>query len=291
MLWYVFGIVAAILIAILVIDMIRLQKCFEVNSVTLHVQPNSKTFQSPKSLVFLSDFHNHCYGNDNDELICAILACHPDYIVIAGDMIVRKAKNNDRSVGLLNRLYQSGIPVMYSLGNHESRLREEFPERYRDYMQKIENPLLTVLDNRTVSPEEGLYFAGLTLPKDCFRKGFGTGKVSKEQIEEMIGTRPDGVTVLLAHNPNQFEAYDRYGADITLSGHVHGGIVRLPKLGGVISPEWKPFPKYDSGLFQGTRTKMLISKGLGMHTIPVRLWNKAELIHITVMTEQSEQNL
>ncbi len=288
MLWYVFGIIAAILIAILVIDMIRLQRNFEVNTVTLRIKPNSKTFRSPKSLAFLSDFHNHCYGKDNDELIRAILSCNPDYIVIAGDMVVRKALNNDCSAEFLSRLYQYGIPIIYSLGNHESRLREEFPERYREFRKKIENPLLTVLDNQAVSPEEGLWFAGLTLPKGCFRKLIRTERISKEQIENMIGPKPDGVTVLLAHNPNQFDAYDGYGAEITLSGHVHGGIVRLPKLGGVISPEWKLFPKYDSGLFCGTKTQMLISKGLGMHTIPVRLWNKAELLHVIVTSEQSE---
>ena len=88
----------------------------------------------------------------------------------------------------------------------------------------------------------------------------------------------DRYSILLAHNPEHFQAYVSWGADLILSGHVHGGIIRLPFLGGVVSPAMKLFPKYDGGLFSQGNSHMVLSRGLGTHTIPVRINNKAELV-------------
>ena len=98
-------------------------------------------------------------------------------------------------------------------------------------------------------------------------------------LQGLLGNaRKDNYVILLAHNPDFFSEYARWGADLTISGHVHGGIARVPFWGkGVISPSLRLFPEYDGGIFEQGGAKMLLSRGLGTHTIPVRLFNPGEL--------------
>ena len=88
--------------------------------------------------------------------------------------------------------------------------------------------------------------------------------------------------ILIAHNPDYFEEYAKWGADLVLSGHVHGGIMRLPFLGGVIAPSYKLFPKYDGGVFHIGKSTMLLGRGMGSHTIPFRFFNPGELYEVTL---------
>lgn len=99
-------------------------------------------------------------------------------------------------------------------------------------------------------------------------------------IESLIGEKTNIYTILVAHNPEYFDDYAEWGANLVLSGHIHGGMVRLPYLGGVISPKVRLFPEYDAGLFEKNGSYMILSRGLGMHTIPVRINNRAELVEV-----------
>lgn len=83
--------------------------------------------------------------------------------------------------------------------------------------------------------------------------------------------------ILIAHNPDYFEEYAKWGADLTVSGHVHGGMLILPKLGGLLSPMIKIFPKYYKGIYQKNEQFMLVSSGLGNHTIKIRLNNRPDI--------------
>ncbi len=105
-----------------------------------------------------------------------------------------------------------------------------------------------------------------------------TENLSVEELETLIGKPdPEKYTVLLAHDPEYFEAYSEYGAQLVLSGHFHGGIVRL--FGhGLISPRFKLFPQYAYGTFEKNKTKMIVSAGLGGHTIPWRMFNPGEIV-------------
>ena len=133
-----------------------------------------------------------------------------------------------------------------------------------------------------------LDFFGLELDGRLYAKGRREA-LTAEDVERLLG-RPDPTrfTVLTAHSPRYFATYAAWGADLVLSGHIHGGIVRLPLLGGVISPYLTLFPRYSGGRYElpkggdGSRAVMILSCGLGMHTLPVRLFNPAELsvIHI-----------
>ena len=97
-------------------------------------------------------------------------------------------------------------------------------------------------------------------------------------MKEILGDIDESCfNILLAHNPQYFKEYAGWGADLTLSGHIHGGLVRLPFLGGVVSPMVTFFPKYDGGVFYENDKEMILSRGLGTHTIPIRMFNPGEL--------------
>ena len=88
--------------------------------------------------------------------------------------------------------------------------------------------------------------------------------------------------LLLAHNPEYLTAYAGWGANLVLSGHIHGGIMILPFLGGVIAPSYELFPKFDFGKFTEKNCEMVLSRGLGTHTINIRIFNKPEISVITL---------
>ena len=137
------------------------------------------------------------------------------------------------------------------------------------------------ISNETVCIEKEqstLSITGLSLPKRYFAKFYEHIELKKEDLENYIGKEKKGdYEILLAHNPNYFPVYAQWGADLVLSGHVHGGVVILPFLGGVISTTFQLFPKYDFGMFQEGKSQMILSKGLAVHTIKLRLFNKPEI--------------
>ena len=105
-------------------------------------------------------------------------------------------------------------------------------------------------------------------------------------MDDMLGkVDKSRYNILLAHNPDYLKQYAKWGADLVISGHVHGGIMRLPFLGGIIAPSFKIFPKYSGGLYEEGESKMILSTGLGSHTIPVRVFNPAQLVVLEIDSE------
>ena len=97
----------------------------------------------------------------------------------------------------------------------------------------------------------------------------------------MIGTPSKaGIHILLAHNPKYGNTYLSWGADLILSGHYHGGILRFNENYGLTCPQYLLFPPYCCGRFQSGKSTMIVSAGLGEHTIPIRLHNPRELLVI-----------
>ena len=117
-----------------------------------------------------------------------------------------------------------------------------------------------------------------------YYKRFVRRKMKPGYLESVLGEKSgDQYQILLAHNPDYFRDYAQWKPDLVLSGHVHGGVIKLPFLGGVVAPSLRPFPHYDGGLFEEYGCKMILSRGLGMHTIPVRLFNPGELILVELL--------
>lgn len=230
-------------------------------------------------IAVLSDLHDTEHGKNNEYLFELVNNEKPDIVVIAGDLVTaKKGRDYLPALTLLKRLAENW-PVYYGFGNHEQKLKSELS----DYLQKIEAiPGLTILDNESAELKDyGVRITGLSLPKCFYKKG---KKISPDitDIKEAVGNKKNMYTILIAHNPVFFETYANWGAELIVSGHLHGGIIRLPLVGGVLSPQVSFFPKYDKGLFKKESSVMAVSAGLGKHTIPVRLWNPAELLIINL---------
>lgn len=259
------------------------------------IDPRQYRFDQPVRMVLLADLHSNQIGRDNEVLIREIRKFQPDLILVAGDCIVGE-KNSDTSAAenLMKKLGRQ-YPVYYENGNHEHRMKEK-PEIYGDgyqrYRQRLKASGIHLLENkreRIAVKGLPLTIYGLELEQKYFRRSAGRRRLSAEEVRQYVGGRKkDGFAILLAHNPVFFPAYAQWGADLVCAGHLHGGIVRIPGLGGVISPQMRLFPKYDRGRYQEGKSTMIVSAGLGSHTIPFRLFNPIELVKIE-LTNQADK--
>ncbi len=243
--------------------------------------------------VVLSDLHNKSYGKDNIKLLENIRELSPDIILIAGDMVNGRAhEKTDSTVRFLESLAKE-YPVYYENGNHEMRLdlyRDRFGDKYDRYCEALKEAGIQLLVNERVYLDElGIVIIGSEINKEHYKR-MGIVPLKEGELEAQLG-KPDEdyCNILLAHNPDFFEDYTEYGADIVFSGHVHGGIVRIPFINkGVLSPNVKFFPKYFEGEYRDKKTTMIVSRGLGSHTIPFRLFNPGDLVVVDFSPEKEQ---
>lgn len=250
---------------------------------------NSTKIKSPYHFVVLSDLHDKAFGHQNKKLLAAIDKIKPEAVYIAGDMITAlPGRQFDDTIAFLKSLSEK-YPVYYGSGNHEYRMRintEKYGNMSSEYEEKIRNMgIVRLYTGSTVSHRKDVKVYGLEIDRMYYRK-WKMPKMPVDYTLQKIGkAEQDCFTILLAHNPEYFDNYAKSGVDLVLSGHVHGGVARIPFFGGVISPKFRLFPKYDGGLFVKNETTMILSRGLGCHTIPVRFLNPGELIDVFVSPE------
>ena len=245
------------------------------NTVLLRVQEYRVPLKGLPRTVVISDLHKRRFGKHNERLIRTVSAQKPALILITGDLISRTVTDLTETE-LLLRALQKIAPVLAATGNHESDLP---PSIYAELRKTAARCGVTLLENQTVRIGD-LHFAGLHLTPEYYRGGgllgfSGKRDCTPQTLTALLGKcRPQ--TVLLAHNPLWFPAYAEWGAALTLSGHVHGGVIRLPFFGGLLSPERTFFPPYDKGMFRIGTHRMIVSGGLGK----LRLGNPPEILVI-----------
>ncbi len=247
-------------------------------------QMTSPKLKKALRAVVLADLHDTVYGDHNDQLLKAVKEQKPDLILVAGDMVTADRKPDFASAASLIKALACDFPVYYGMGNHESKIarhREDYDGRYEAYRQELTRAGVVFLQNEsTVLSQYNMNIHGLELEESYYRK-MSRRKLPAGYMDAKTGrTKDERFHLLIAHNPEFFPQYADWGADLTVSGHVHGGIVRLPVLGGVISTTFRLFPKYDGGLFSEKQSFMIISRGLGSHTIPFRMFNPGECVVI-----------
>lgn len=276
------GIIAIILIWIMLYDSNRFV-------VVQHTFCDSRIRKNMRAVV-LADLHDKQFGKDNCCLLEAIRAQKPDMILIAGDIVTAKpGRKLDKAINFLKKL-AAEYPIYYANGNHEHRL-ELYPEEYGDMAVRYEKALKEIGIDRLVNSHAELVDAGIAIygtqiDKIYFRR-FRVAPMEKDYLAQLLGHKDDGkFNILIAHNPDYFPQYAAWGADLVLAGHVHGGMVRIPGWKGIVSPAVRLFPKYDGGLFRIGKSTMLLSRGLGMHTIPIRLFNPGEVLVVDFESEK-----
>lgn len=92
--------------------------------------------------------------------------------------------------------------------------------------------------------------------------------------------------ILMAHSPMFFDAYAQWGADLTLAGHFHGGTIRIPGLGGLMTPQYQFFLPYCAGDFEKNEHRMIVGRGLGTHSVNIRLGNRPQLMAVRLLPEE-----
>ena len=272
----------AVFIVYCLIEMIRELRDFRVTKYRICSQ-KLNGIKREKKIIFLSDLHNRMYGEENERLLESIRNQHPDLILIGGDMLVRKDGNSyDKTVHFLAKL--PGIcPVYCANGNHEQKLKElpdKYEQSYEEYKKALTASGIHMLENasETVKLDEvPVKLSGLEIPLGAYAR-FGKKELSLKEIADRIGEHGDDYQILLAHHPGYMKEYLAYGADLILGGHYHGCVVQLPGIGGVISTNFTLFPKYSGGIYQEGEQTAVVSRGLGTHSVPLRLWNWPELI-------------
>lgn len=274
-------------LAIIVVAVIFLGVSVAVSNTVIseshYVIENSKIpveFSGYKMLL-ITDFHSVSFGVDNSRLLRKINEISPDIILLGGDMV--NSVNDDGEVFLsfceqISDKYQT----FYVLGNHELIQGEEY---YHSLENKLENIGVTCLNNKSTTLKKGnaeISLYGLWFNLRYYQSVKAEEKYDFEvsSAETLLGKPSDNFNLLLTHSPTYFNTYCEWGADLTLCGHMHGGMIRIPFLGGVFSPEKDFFPEYDAGLFEKDGKQMIVSRGLGNGHVGFRVFNPPEIVTI-----------
>lgn len=260
---------------------------------TVHYTIHSDKIKDARGARFavIADLHGVELGHENRKLLEIIDKYRPDGILIAGDMIIRNDPVTMETATVLLKRLAAQYPVYYALGNHEYKLYRSNPEEneiaedYQEYESGLKAEGIHILHNESCELEVGknrMIIHGLEIPLIYYKKPFSP-KLHTEEVRELIGEpAKDTLNILLAHSPKYGNTYFDWGADLTLSGHYHGGIVRLGRHKGLLSPQLQPFPAFCCGDFHRDSQHMLVSAGAGEHTIPVRIHNPRELLIVDI---------
>ena len=244
-------------------------------------------------VILLSDLHGKSFGRENSRLIAKIQEQTPDAIFLDGDMIDRSADSADvqELLRLIKRLHEIA-PVYFAPGNHEL-----------EYMQTDTSLLTRVTEAGAVIVNDS--YVDVTIAGQPLRIGGTMGHAFYfGRSEEEFSSSPeyrflkafedtDVPKICLAHMPDTFifnGAYSMWNVDLVLSGHTHGGLIRLPFIGGLYAPMQGWFPEYDLGYFRlGEHMQMVISSGLSGHGVIPRINNPPEIVVIDLVPETTQE--
>lgn len=247
----------------------------------------SNKISEPFRIVLISDLHDHQFGKNNEKLAEKIREQSPDLIIIDGDMINSDSENADTAVEVVRALKEIA-PVYYSYGNHEYAYMEA---GHTDLQAELEEAGAVVLNYQNMDIEikgNPIRLGGL------YEFGFETGMQSEEEnqralsyLEKYVDT--DRYLIMCAHRPDSFDPWDTaddWGIDLVLSGHLHGGQVIIPGIGGLYSQLEGFFPQYDYGQYKLGDSDMIITRGLGSNPkILPRFNNLPEIAVVDVYME------
>ncbi|AIG26627.1 metallophosphoesterase [Brevibacillus laterosporus] len=235
------------------------------------------------TIVQVSDLHNAEFGNNQSTLLNAIKAVSPDFIAVTGDLIDSNHTDVAKAMEFINGAIEIA-PVYYVTGNHEAR-----SDQYAKLKQQIlEAGVIMLEDEGTTIKREGasIRLFGLNDPNfTATDDAYESVAMVDTKLKARL-SKNNEYTILLSHRPELFDIYAENSIDLVLSGHAHGGQVRLPFIGGLVAPNQGFFPKYSEGVHEKEQTKMIVSRGLGNSIIPVRINNRPELVVITLDHKQ-----
>ena len=232
------------------------------------------------TIVHVSDLHNAEFGGHQDKLLNAVKDASPDMIAVTGDLIDSNHTDVAKAMEFINGAVEIA-PVYYVTGNHEAR-----SDHYSDLKKQMVRTNVEILEDENVIIERAggtIQLLGLNDPDFItISDSLENMATIDSKLKDITGESSE-YKILLSHRPELFEIYVNNNIDLALSGHAHGGQVRLPFVGGLAAPNQGFFPKYFEGIYEKKQTKMVVSRGLGNSIIPVRINNRPELVIVTLM--------
>lgn len=279
--------IAIIVIILLIIFIYINYRVIFVTKYNIESEKIPESFDGFK-ILHLSDWHCTKYGKNNKKLIHLINKQDVDIIVMTGDFIVRQVKDYKPAIEFIRQLKCPNKYFIY--GNHELELNWKKIWQFRSELEELG---VIVLDNEKTyieREEQKIYIHGLTynfnhlqrrneLTDDVIEKN------KRSQIVELGMVDEEYFNILLAHDPLNFEAYSRLSFDLIYSGHLHGGGIRLFGLGLVAPRRFWLFTRYAAGSHKRRKSTMIVSRGVGNSTKPVRIFNPPE-ISITTLNKK-----
>ncbi len=227
-------------------------------------------------IVVLSDLHAKEFGEHNERLLSVLKSLAPDYIFISGDLVDRKTAEPLRYAADTAASLSAIAPSYYVTGNHEWACRCAV----KDLKKTLRDADVTVMSNeflRLYRGDDVIYLAGIDDPNGSAEQK------TPEKLAEEVKAVTDGFWLLLAHRSDRFESeYSLLGADLTVSGHAHGGLIRLPFTDGLIGNDHTLFPSYTAGFYEANGNTVLVSRGLGNSKPAFRLFNRPEIMVLTL---------
>lgn len=256
--------------------------CSQELEVTNYTVP-LENVQNDVRIVFLSDLHCEDYGDNNAELIEAITAQKPDIIALSGDLFNRDSTDAEIAevCRFISQLPQIA-PTYFTIGNHET---DYIAENGRGILDKVEATGAIVLE---------CGYEDLTVNGTAFRLGgmselaYKGGDDKYDPVAEQFLTdycNTELPKVMLIHRPEAFafkHACKDWNVDLILSGHTHGGLIRIPAVGGVVAPIQGLFPDYYYGEYKLYDTTMIITSGLAGYYWAPRMFNPPEICVVTL---------
>lgn len=252
---------------------------------TLQVEPVELFFESlpPQfdglRVAELSDLHGRSFGKNNVRLLRTLQKARPDMICICGDLFDEKT-----DLTMLEPLL-TGLtdiaPVYYVTGNHEWQVKN-----LREILQKMRAWGVTVLENEGRVLSRGgaeMVVAGVHDPCGPYDM-----KTPAALVRELRSAQGNDFILMLSHRNDELAMWSQLGVQLVLSGHCHGGVVRLPFVGGVFGTRRELFPEYDAGVYRQDSTTLFVSRGLGYTNVHFRLFNRP---HVPIMILRSGKNV
>lgn len=231
-------------------------------------------------IAHVSDLHNAQLGPDNGDLLALLREAEPDIIAITGDLVDQRRTDMEVALNFVREAVKIA-PCYYTVGNHESQVYA-FPE----LEQAMADAGVTVLRNASVTLERGgesIQIIGLD--DYTFFPGAGGWDCVMNMLATLEPIDRSGYDILLAHRPEFWGEYVKLDTELILAGHAHGGQIRLPLIGGLYAPDQEFFPQWDAGTFSQGDTTMVVSRGLGNSSFPLRVNNRPEVVIITLEKE------
>ena len=267
---YVAFLIICLLVIFIVVDNNRLS----VTDRTVSIRNLPDNFEG-FTIIQLSDLHDKRFGKDQRRLIKKIDSINPDICLITGDYVMSHKQLPENSLQLLEKLGKHR-PVFVITGNHEGHHAD-----WKAIEKLTEQSGSIILRGKSSISRGNAHISLFGIDDPAFYGCCDNPYIGafKEELERIAALREDDIpSVLLSHRPELLSLYAELGFDLVFSGHAHGGLWRIPLVGGIAAPDQGLFPKYTAGIYEMNGTSMMVSRGLGLAKVPVRILNPPEIV-------------